>query len=138
MCEIIDDRYDGQVGLIGRRFAAYPELRAALDALPGWGPVTVRLFLRELRGVWPGAGPPLDERAATGEAHVPVPPGTQPGDMLPVKGKGLPRFRGHGRGSLNVTVIVDIPRGLSPRQRQLYEQLRAEDAGAADQSGPSA
>ncbi len=53
MCEIIDDRYDGQVGLIGRRFAAYPELRAALDALPGWGPVTVRLFLRELRGVWP-------------------------------------------------------------------------------------
>ena len=53
LCEIIDDRYDGQVGLIGRRFAAYPELRAALDALPGWGPVTVRLFLRELRGVWP-------------------------------------------------------------------------------------
>ena len=66
LCEIIADRYDGQVGLIGRRFAAYPELRAALDALPGWGPVTVRLFLRELRGVWPGAGPPLDERAATG------------------------------------------------------------------------
>ncbi len=66
LCEIIDDRYDGQVGLIGRRFAAYPELRAALDALPGWGPVTVRLFLRELRGVWPGAGLPLDERAATG------------------------------------------------------------------------
>ena len=69
---------------------------------------------------------------------MPVLPGTQPGDMLPVKGKGLPRFRGYGRGSLNVTVIVDIPRRLSPRQRQLYEQLRAEDAGAADQSGPSA
>ena len=70
LCEIIDDRYDGQVGLIGRRFAAYPELRAALDALPGWGPVTVRLFLRELRGVWPGAGPPLDERAAAAARHL--------------------------------------------------------------------
>ena len=73
LCEIIDDRYDGQAGLIGRRFAAYPELRAALDALPGWGPVTVRLFLRELRelrGVWPGAGPPLDERAATAARHL--------------------------------------------------------------------
>ena len=34
-----------------------------MDALPGWGPVTVRLFLRELRGVWPGADPPPDERA---------------------------------------------------------------------------
>ncbi len=70
LCEIIDDRYDGQVGLIGRRFAAYPELRAALDALPGWGPVTVRLFLRELRGVWPAAGPPLDERAAAAARHL--------------------------------------------------------------------
>ena len=39
--------------MIGRRFAAYPALHAALDALPGWGRVTVRLFLRELRGVWP-------------------------------------------------------------------------------------
>jgi len=73
--------------------------------------------------------------ALDGEAHVPVPPGTQPGDVLPVKGKGLPRFRRHGRGSLNVTVIVDIPRRLSPRQRQLYEKLRVEGAGAADQSG---
>jgi len=27
------------------------ELEAALDALPGWGPVTVGAFLRELRGV---------------------------------------------------------------------------------------
>jgi len=70
LCEIIDDRYGGQVAVIGRRFAAYPELRAALDALPGWGPVTVRLFLRELRGVWPGASPPLDERAAAAAGHL--------------------------------------------------------------------
>ena len=56
--------------MIGRRFAAYPALHAALDALPGWGPVTVRLFLRELRGVWPGAGPPLDERAAAAARHL--------------------------------------------------------------------
>jgi hypothetical protein len=45
------------------------ELEAALDALPGWGPVTVRLFLRELRGirlwVWPAtAGGQLSVRGA--------------------------------------------------------------------------
>jgi hypothetical protein len=70
LSEIINERYDGRVAVIGRRFTAYPELRAALDALPGWGPVTVRLFLRELRGVWPGADPPLDERAAGAARHL--------------------------------------------------------------------
>lgn len=70
LCEVIRDRYDGQAAVIGRRFAAYPELRAALDALPGWGPVTVGLFLRELRGTWPGARPPLDDRAAAAARHL--------------------------------------------------------------------
>ena len=64
-----------------------------------------------------------------GQARVRVPPGTQPGSVLRVEGRGLPRYGGHGRGSLNLTVIPDIPRQLSARQRQLYEQLRAEDAG---------
>ena len=58
-----------------------------------------------------------------------VPPGTQPGSVLRVEGRGPPRYGGYGRGSLNLTVILDIPRQLSARQRQLYEQLRAEDAG---------
>lgn len=70
LSEIIDERYDGQVAVIGRRFTTHPELSAALDALPGWGPVTIRLFLRELRGVWPGADPPLDQRAAAAARHL--------------------------------------------------------------------
>ena len=32
--------------------------------------MTIRLFLRELRGVWPGADPPLDERAAAAARHL--------------------------------------------------------------------
>jgi DnaJ-class molecular chaperone len=70
-----------------------------------------------------------------GQARVRVPPGTRPGSVLRVAGKGLPRYDGHGRGSLNLTVILDIPRPLSPRQRELYEQLRAEDAGTASTAG---
>ncbi len=61
---------DGGVAAAGRRFARQDELSAALDALPGWGPVTVRLFLRELRGIWPGAQPPLDERAVAAAKHL--------------------------------------------------------------------
>jgi len=64
-----------------------------------------------------------------GQARVRVPPGTRPGSVLRVAGQGLPRYGGHGRGSLDLTVILDVPRKLSPRQRQLYDQLRAEDAG---------
>ena len=70
-----------------------------------------------------------------GQARVRVPPGTQPGSVLRVGGKGLPFYGGHGRGSLNLTVILDIPRQLSARQRQLYEQLRAEDAGIRSTAG---
>ena len=72
-----------------------------------------------------------------GQARVRVPPGTQPGSVLRVAGKGLPRYGGHGRGSLNLTVILDIPRQLSVRQRQLYEQLQAEDAGIPSTAGGS-
>jgi hypothetical protein len=48
-------------------------LESTLDALPGWGPTTVRIFLRELRDVWPGAQPPLDERALRAARHLKFP-----------------------------------------------------------------
>ena len=70
LSEVIGERYDGQAAVIGQRFTTYPGLCQALDVLPGWGPVTIQLFLRELRGVWPGARPPLDQRAAAGARHL--------------------------------------------------------------------
>jgi hypothetical protein len=70
-----------------------------------------------------------------GQVRVRVPPGTQPGSVLRVAGRGLPRYGGRGRGDLNLTVILDIPRRLSSRQRQLYEQLRAEGTGAGSTAG---
>ncbi len=70
LSEIIGERYDGQAAVIGRRHQSYPGLRAALGVLPGWGPVTIQLFLRELRGVWPGAQPPLDPRAEYAARHL--------------------------------------------------------------------
>lgn len=71
------------VGAIGRALRAPEELETALDALPGWGPVTVRLFLRELRGVWPGAQQPPDPRALDAATHLGlVPAPRSPGDGL--------------------------------------------------------
>lgn len=70
LSEIIGERYDGQAALIGQQHTSYPALRAALGVLPGWGPVTIQLFLRELRGVWPGPQPPLDPRAEYAARHL--------------------------------------------------------------------
>lgn len=97
LSELIGERYDGQVAMIGRTFPSYQGLCAALDALPGWGPVTIRLFLRELRGVWPGATPPLDERAASAGRHL---------DIL-----------GDGAGGPDLTVLFGLAgaAGLDPR-----------------------
>ena len=75
--------------------------------------------------------------APGGPVRVLVPPGTQPGAILRVRGRGLPRHGGHGCGALNITLVVDIPRQLSLAQRLLYEQLRAEGAAAQSQAGGS-
>jgi hypothetical protein len=60
----------GGIVAMGERLRQLDQLMAGLDALPGWGPVTVQLFLRELRGVWPGAEPPPDPRGVEAAAHL--------------------------------------------------------------------
>jgi molecular chaperone DnaJ len=57
---------------------------------------------------------------------VHVPAGTQPGAVFTLKGQGLPRLDGRGRGALVVVLQVDVPTTLSDRARSLLEQLDAE------------
>jgi len=60
-----------------------------------------------------------------GSASVTIPPGTQPGAVLRLKGKGLPEF-GNGRhGELYLRIDVRVPEKLSREEREHYEQLRA-------------
>jgi len=70
LSEEVGRQFGGDVGEIGRRYIDPAALVALLDDLPGWGPVTVGLFLRELRGVWPGARLPLDPRASDAARHL--------------------------------------------------------------------
>lgn len=60
---------DGASALVNR--IDDPErLRVAFEDLPGWGPVTTRAFLRELRGTRPGADLPVDPLAASSAHHL--------------------------------------------------------------------
>ncbi len=70
LCDALDEHYDGRVCAIPDTVGSPAELERALDDLPGWGPVTVGVFLRELRGVWPLAAPVLDPRGATMARHL--------------------------------------------------------------------
>jgi curved DNA-binding protein len=63
----------------------------------------------------------------TGAARVRVPAGSSSGRRLRLRGRGLPR-RGGGSGDLHAIVKIVVPKELSDRERELYEQL-AESPG---------
>jgi molecular chaperone DnaJ len=63
-----------------------------------------------------------------GEESLPVPPGTQGGHLIKLRGRGVPHVRGRGRGDLFVHVVVDTPTGLSKTQEDLLRQLAVERA----------
>ncbi|MBB1510108.1 molecular chaperone DnaJ [Tessaracoccus sp. MC1756] len=52
-----------------------------------------------------------------------VPSGTQSGTRIALKGRGVPRLRGGGRGDLGVTLLVQTPTKLDDHQRELMRQL---------------
>jgi molecular chaperone DnaJ len=58
-----------------------------------------------------------------GSARLRVPAGTQSHTLLRLRGKGLPRMRGGGRGDELVRVVVTTPERLSAEERRLLERL---------------
>ena len=60
-----------------------------------------------------------------GSQAVEVASGTQPGEVITLRGQGMPRLQRHGHGDLRVVVNVQIPRRLSDEQRALLEQFSA-------------
>lgn len=55
-----------------------------------------------------------------GASHVlNIPEGTQPGDIITVRGKGIPHLHSHRQGDLRVIIEVTIPKRLSKRQKEL-------------------
>jgi molecular chaperone DnaJ len=58
-----------------------------------------------------------------GELEIEVPAGTQSGDRLVLRGKGVPRLQSIGRGDMVVHCVVVVPETLTEEQRALLEQL---------------
>ncbi|MGQ9781254.1 MAG: molecular chaperone DnaJ [Nitrososphaeria archaeon] len=58
-----------------------------------------------------------------GNTTLKIPPGTQPGEIIKLSGKGMPKLNKYGRGDLLVHVRVSVPKKLTQRQRELLQEL---------------
>jgi len=54
------------------------------------------------------------------------PPGTQTGQVMRLRGKGVPVLQGRGRGDLLISVVVEVPTDLTKEQEELLRQLAAQ------------
>ena len=70
--------------------------------------------------------------ALDGEVGFEVPAGTQSGETLRIKGRGMPYLRGAGRGDLMIRIRVDIPKKLNSNAKALMMQLAEELETPAD------
>jgi len=68
-------------------------------------------------------GGTLEVPTLEGAASIELPAGTQPGEVLTLRGAGMPALRRSRRGDLRIVVNVIVPRRLSPEQRELMERL---------------
>jgi len=71
-----------------------------------------------------------------GDVEVDFPPGTQPGEIRILRGRGMPVLQGRGRGDQRVLVNVAVPRQLTDEQRRLldeFDRLADEDTYRPDE-----
>ena len=61
-----------------------------------------------------------------GQEKVKISPGTQPNSIVKLKGKGLPRYGGYGRGDELVRINVKVPTKINDAQKALLKELDRE------------
>ncbi|AQR60486.1 molecular chaperone DnaJ [Brevundimonas sp. LM2] len=71
--------------------------------------------------------PCLVSEACDGQCRAPVsvPAGAQTGKTVRIRGKGMPHLNGRQRGDLVVELFVETPTDLTPRQKELMQELAA-------------
>ena len=60
----------------------------------------------------------------TGKAKMQIPPGTQSHTVFRLKGQGMPKLHGRGRGDQFVKVVVKTPEKITKEQKELMERLK--------------
>jgi molecular chaperone DnaJ len=68
-----------------------------------------------------------------GMEHMEVPSGTQHGEVFKLKGRGLPDVRSRRMGDELVQIVIEVPRKLTDRQKQLLREFAQSDAARLQQ-----
>ncbi|MBS3128632.1 molecular chaperone DnaJ [Candidatus Woesearchaeota archaeon] len=68
-------------------------------------------------------GDEIEVPTLEGKATLKIPPGTQPGTVFRMKGKGIPYLRSYGSGNQLVTIQIEVPTKLSKEQKELLEKF---------------
>ncbi|HHV31006.1 molecular chaperone DnaJ [Caproiciproducens sp. LBM24188] len=58
-----------------------------------------------------------------GKVSYAIHEGTQPGDVFKLKGKGIPRLSGRGRGDQYVRITIEVPKNLTDRQKEILKEF---------------
>ena len=72
-------------------------------------------------------GGQVDIPTVSGKVRMTIEPGTQPGKVMRLRGKGLPAINGYGNGDLLVRISVYIPETLSRDEKNALEGLKESD-----------
>ncbi|QWQ38586.1 molecular chaperone DnaJ [Gemella sp. zg-570] len=77
----------------------------------------------ELSPAQAALGAKIDVRTLTGEIELNIPAGTQHGRKFKLAGKGVNNVMGYGTGDHYIITTIKIPKDLSNKERELYEEL---------------
>lgn len=72
-------------------------------------------------------GDTVEVPTVDGKVKIKIEPGTQPGKILRLRGKGLPEVNGYGKGDLLVNINVWIPNKLSRDEQKIIEKMTESD-----------
>lgn len=73
-------------------------------------------------------GDKIEVPTLDGKVKITIEPGTQPGKILRLRGKGLPNLRGYGHGDQLISVNVHIPNHLSLEDREYVMKMSEREA----------
>ncbi|MBI2217363.1 MAG: J domain-containing protein [Candidatus Rokubacteria bacterium] len=100
--------------IVSTRVAEHPFFRRQGDAVQCEVPISVWEALTGARIRIP---------TPTGDTVLVIPPGLRDGIVVRLRGQGMPRLSGQGRGDLHVTLRIEVPGEIDARTHELVREL---------------